>query len=366
MTLGPWLRLLARNRCAVEPRFWPAALGITATAFVHSALGAVQSLFFGSAIANTVIKQPPIFILGHWRSGTTLLQRLFAEDSRLTFPTAYECFAPRSCLVTQQFARRWLRSLHPQRRPMDEMAAGLDHPHEDEFAVCNLGERSPYAGLAFPNRPADEAALDFEAASPADTERWQRALRRFVQQLTFRSGGKRVVLKSPPHTARIRLLLELFPEAKFVHIVRDPQAVIPSTIWLWKSLSAVHGLQTPQRADWEARVFRDFERMHRAFTEQRSLVPPQNLCEVRYEDLRLDPLGELAAIYERFELGTFDEVRTTLENYWSRERSHRTNRYDRAPDLAARIAEHCAEFMAEYGYESAEFSQTELCSGTSC
>ena len=38
---------------------------------------------------------------------------------------------------------------------------------------------------------------------------------------------KRIVLKSPAHTARVRVLLELFPKARFVHIIRDPVVHLP-------------------------------------------------------------------------------------------------------------------------------------------
>src|SRR5205823_6939054 len=142
------------------------------------------------------------------------------------------------------------------------MAAGPAEPHEDEFALLNMGLPSPYARLAFPNRPQSENSLDFAGLPTNETRRWQRGLLHFVRQLTWRAGGKRLVLKSPPHTARVRLLVELFPDARFVHIVRDPRRVFPSTVWLWKSLGDVHGLQRPRGERLEERVFRDLNRMY--------------------------------------------------------------------------------------------------------
>src|SRR5687768_18104609 len=47
----------------------------------------------------------------------------------------------------------------------------------------------------------------------------------------------RSILKSPPHTCRVPTLLRLFPDARFVHIVRDPYAVYPSTLHLWRILA---------------------------------------------------------------------------------------------------------------------------------
>src|SRR5580700_687148 len=67
MTFGVWLRLLARNRFAVDFALWPAAFVISAVTMVNSALALLQSLRFGRKIARTEIREPPVFIIGHWR-----------------------------------------------------------------------------------------------------------------------------------------------------------------------------------------------------------------------------------------------------------------------------------------------------------
>ena len=240
----------------------------------------LQLLLFGRRIARTEIRESPIFIIGHWRSGTTLLHRLLVQDDRFAYPTTYDCFAPKSSLVTREFVRRWLGFLHPMRRPMDNMADGFDYPHEDEFGLCSMGLPSPYAQFAFPNRVQGEEYLSFDGVSCAEVDRWKAGLRSFLQQLTFRSG-KPIVLKSPPHTARIRLLLEMFPDARFIHIVRHPFAVFPSMMWTRQTNYRAHGLQRPQFDGLEEFVYRNFLHMHRAFTDQKHLIPAKNLCELR-------------------------------------------------------------------------------------
>ena len=352
MTLPVWLRLLSRNRFAVAPGHWLAALGITAVSLANSLFALLQSLLLGRCLARTEIREPPIFILGHWRSGTTLLQQLFALDDRFAFPTAYECFAPKSALVTGWFVTRWLKFLYPARRPMDNMAAGPAEPHEDEFALCSLGLPSPYAQLAFPNRPQGTELLDFEGVPPAEVGRWQTGLMRFLRQVTWRAGGKPLVLKSPTHTARVRLLLAAFPGARFVHIVRNPQRVFPSTVWLWKSLHAVHGLQQASDGGLEETVFRGLNRMYRAFWKQQPEIPPGQFCEVHYEDLVRDPVSQMERIYETLKLGPFDRVERKIERYFVERQSYQTNRFDLSPEMAAEIAHRWSEFGHVYGYES--------------
>ena len=128
---------------------------------------------------------------------------------------------------------------------MDRMKAGFDRPQEDEFALCMLGLPSPYATIAFPNHPAaNPEYLDLETVPPTALERWKQGFLWFLKCLTYKQG-KRLILKSPPHTARIKVLREMFPDAIFLHIVRDPYVVFPSTVNLWRSLYLTHGLQIP-------------------------------------------------------------------------------------------------------------------------
>jgi omega-hydroxy-beta-dihydromenaquinone-9 sulfotransferase len=357
MTLRVWLGLLIRNRFAVDLRLWPIALGITAVSMVNSMLALVQLMLYGRKIARTEIREPPIFIVGHWRSGTTLLHRLLVQDERFAYPTTYDCFAPRSSLVTAGFVRRWMRFLHPMRRPMDNMPDGFDYPHEDEFALCSMGLGSPYDRAAFPNRPQGDEYIDFQNVPPAAIERWKAGLRWFLKQLTVRSG-KPIVLKSPPHTARIRTLLELFPDARFVHIVRDPLAVFPSMMWTWQSVYRTHGLQRPRHEGLEEYVLQNFLRIHRAYEKQKHLIPPSNLCEVRYENLIRDPLAEMRRIYRELNLGDFEPARGSVEAYLASQKNYAANGYSVSPAMRLEIARRWGDFFRQYGYADGELDRT--------
>ena len=141
---------------------------------------------------------------------------------------------------------------------MDNMEAGWDKPQEDEFALCMMGQPSPYLDVAFPNNPPiDKDAFEIANLPKHKSEGWKQDFKRFLSELTY-NDSRRLVLKSPTHTARIRTLLELFPDARFIHIVRDPYVVFPSTVNLWKSLYDTHGMQTPNYKGIEEKVFSEF------------------------------------------------------------------------------------------------------------
>jgi omega-hydroxy-beta-dihydromenaquinone-9 sulfotransferase len=345
-----WISLLARNRFRVGWRFWWIAVIVTMVSVMHSVLQRLQRVLYGRRIRRTAVHPHPIFILGHWRTGTTLLHELLVLDRRHSFPTSYECFAPNHFLLTESLITKCLWFLSPTKRPMDNMAIGWDRPQEDEFALCMLGQPSPYLTMAFPNqRPAFPEYLDLEGLSPSALNRWKRTFHRFLQTVAFRNP-KRLVLKSPPHTCRIKVLKEMFPEAHFVHIVRDPYVVFPSTMNLWKSLYQRHGLQTPTFAGLEDHVFETFLRMHEKLEQTRHLVDDDHFHELRYEDLVRDPIGEMRELYERLNLGEFDRVVPRLQDYLASVAGYETNRYELTPELRAKISRRWAKVIEQYGY----------------
>ncbi len=348
-----WLRLLVRGRFAVGLPYLYIAVIVTFVSAVHTLLRLLQEAVFGRAVRATRLTEAPLFILGHWRTGTTLLHELLILDERHNYPTTFECLVPNHFLLSEGLMTRWLPFLMPSRRPMDNMKAGWDRPQEDEFALCMMGQPSPYLTVAFPNRPPlDREALDLEGLSPYALASWKRAFLLFLRRVTYRNP-KRLVLKSPTHTCRIKVLLEMFPEARFVHIVRDPYVVFPSTVNLWKSLYLTHGLQTPTFAGLDEYVFETFSRMYRMLEETRGLVDPARFHELRYEDLVRDPVAEMGGLYDRLGLGGFDKVLPRLKAYLEANADYKTNRYPMTPELRAEIGRRWGEVIRRYGYAEA-------------
>ena len=329
---------------------WPMVGTAWFASVVNSMMAAVQRIRYDKRINAAPISQPPIFIIGHWRSGTTLLHEYLSLDEQNTFPTTYECFAPAHCIVSAWFITK-LKFMLPKKRPMDNMIAGWDRPQEDEFALMNMGLPSPYRQIAFPNNPAiDLEYLDFVGVSAEDRRRWQEMLRWFFKVVAFRSPDKRIVLKSPEHLGRVATLQEMFPDARFIHIVRDPYKVFPSTVKLWKSLYKFQAFQTATHKGLDEYVFSCFERMYRQFERDRSLVDPGRFHEVRYEDLVADPTGELETLYAKLDLGDFDQVRPKLEAYLQTNKDYQTNKFQLDEGLRAEIDRRWGHWMRPYGY----------------
>ncbi len=352
MNMTGWFRLLIRNRFAVAPRRVAMCVILSGLSVFNSFLWLVEMLFYGRKIARTEIQHDPVFIIGHWRSGTTLLHELLTLDPRHTYPNTYACFAPNHFLVSAVLIPWWLRFLLPARRPMDNMPVGWEHPQEDEFALCSMGIPSPYWKVAFPNRPPlCQEYLALKGLRPEALSRWKRAFVWFLKCVTLRNP-KRIVLKSPAHTCRIEVLLELFPKARFVHIVRDPYVIFPSTMNLWKRLYKDHGAQVPRYEGLEEYVLETFGHMYEVFEQDRHLIDPSRICDVRYEDLVKDPVGQMRAVYERLGLGEFDKVLPAMEAYTAGMADYKTNRYELSPEARQEITRRWQPYIRKYGYGS--------------
>ncbi len=351
MPLGVWLPLVAEHRARASLTKWGLMATISMAATFNSICEPFSEARFRRRLRNRPATPPPLFIIGHWRSGTTLLHELAMLDDRFCCPNTYQCLAPGHFLLTEDVLTSALSWIMPAKRPMDDVAAGFDRPQEDEFALLNLGAPSPYRRMAFPATSPDRPeALDVATLPAADLDRWKRSLRRFLDMLAVRDP-RRPVLKSPPHTARMGVLAEMFPESRFLHVTRDPFVVFPSTLRLWKSLHEVQSLQVDRGEALERYVFAAFDEMYAAFERDRRLIAPDRLHEIRYEDLVADPVGKLEEAYERLGLGDFERVRPAVRKQAESMRKYRTNTYQHDPRIVAEIARRWKPFLERYGYD---------------
>lgn len=348
-----WFRELLRNRFRIEGRYAARAALISVSSPVNSLFAAADDRKFGRAIARTP-PTPPIVVLGHWRSGTTLLQRLFALDDRLSYPTFYQCLFPRGFLHSQERNSKAWAGFLPRTRVFDNMENGFDSPAEDEFALCSLTGLSPCMGWCFPrNWDYYDRFLTFRDATEEERRRWKRAIRFFVRKIQFHAG-RRVVLKSPQHTCRIRLLREAFPGAQFVHIHRDPFVVFPSTKRMLTTFLRSTQLQSYDPESLDERILRTYREMYDVHFEERAALRPGEVCEIGYEALEADPVGEMERLYAELGLPDFDRVRARVEEHVRGWAGYRKNRFHELPErLKDRIRQEWRSTIDVWGCKDA-------------
>jgi hypothetical protein len=291
MRTGSWLGLLARNGLRIHPAKYAMTVLVSGCSAFNSAAAALQFAALRNRIASTRLTAPPVFIVGHWRSGTTLMHELMSLDPRWASPDNYDAFVPHHGLLTGWALKGLVNGLLPNRRPMDDMKFDRRSPQEDDFALISLGAPKPYFDIAFcRDRKVPSPLLALDQCPAAAQQQTRTALEYFYRMLT-RQYGRQLMLKSPPHTGRIGLLAEWFPGAKFIHLSRNPAALVASTMKLWRALDWTQSLQRLRYSDAQLQdyIHAASALMYGAYFRQRSTLRPGDLAEISFEQLVADP-----------------------------------------------------------------------------
>ncbi|MGD9855243.1 MAG: sulfotransferase [Planctomycetaceae bacterium] len=320
-------------------------------AVYNSVMGRVEDWLYGRRVAQTEIHPSPIFIIGHWRSGTTLLHNLMSLDRQFTYPNMYHAAFPHHFLLTERVMSRLTAPLLPKSRPMDNIEAGWGMPQEDEIALCALCMISPYVMVAFPEKSTYIDYFDFKTASDEVVQEWKATFLEFLRKVTYREP-KPIVLKSPSHTYRIPLMLEMFPQAKFIYIHRHPYDVFRSSLHLRNTLFESNALGRLNKEPWAEEILHDYRWAVECYERDRHLIPAGSLHEVRFEDLESDPLSEMERVYAGLGLPGFDAAKKALTPEVQRLEGYQKNSFRRMPAETKRLVyERIRTVFDRYGYD---------------
>ncbi|MBZ9767233.1 sulfotransferase [Mesorhizobium sp. CA6] len=302
------LRVLWRAEGRLPPVYWPRLMLLFLISGINTIASLPERVILGAWLRLRPPRMEPdnapVFVLGYFRSGTTFLQNLLSADPDLRSPGWPQVLAPQTFVLGWALLRYLFVPLLPLTRLDAVVPVGARLPAEDDFALNNLGGMSILAGRAvLPRRQAFfNRYQDLDSLSAQELNRWRSHQLAFVQKLTLVAGGRRLLLKSPSHTARVRHLLELFPGAKFVHISRSPEAVFRSNLVLTRELQRAFALQPPlPEHEQEEIIACEYLATEMHYLADRTRIPAADLAEVRLQDLIADPTGEMKRIYR--ELG---------------------------------------------------------------
>lgn len=355
--LDNWLRLLWRCRFRIQPSKIPEALFITVISIILFPFAILEGLVCAIPLHRTKITKDPVFILGHWRSGTTFLQNLMSRDPQ------FDWFSPMNTAMFSNYVllgwllRGGVKSGIKNARPMDNVQYTMDLPMEETFALGNFTPFILDHLLAFPLVWEKYIPYVFvDQLPPRQQRRYWRAYQHILKKKTLTGGGKRLVLKSPDNTARTDMLRELYPDAKFVNIYRDPYAVVDSTVNMIKS--QINLVSLPKLPDVDVDdlledmvIHRITVPMYKKLIAEESTFKPHHYVSVKYEDFVTDPERYLRYIYQELELDGFENALPRLRSFIAGQKSYQTNRHAIRPRLREKINQNLGFYFEHYGYE---------------
>lgn len=348
LTLDAWRRMVRKIDKQRSSLNWRTRLLYWWNGSTQSLLFRIQKASHVEAI-KAAVPQPPIFLLGFWRSGTTFLHELFCCDPRFGFPSTYACLNPCHFLLTESWVRD--RAARQQKqRPMDNMLYSWASPQEDEFALFALGAPSPYEALLAPSLMRDaDFLLDLRRRPQNEQDRWAEALATFIRLLTIQQN-KPLVLKSPPHGFRLPALRSLFPEARCVIIERNPYEVFASNLKLWQTLLDLYSLESFFREEIETFVIAAYLLHERIIGDEARHINPRSLSRVTYEDLVANPIGQMQRLYAELGLGNFEAARPRIEQHLAGVADHVRNPLRVSAAQKARVDSVWGDLITAKGY----------------
>ena len=323
------LRLLAQNKFRVGIIGWPRLLYSIVLSLVLAPLSFYEKVTCDKNIKNTKIEKPPIFIIGHWRSGTTYLHNLMSKNLDFAYPTTFQTITPGLFLKFEKLIKPIVASSLPPTRPQDSIVLGADLPQEEEYGIGNISPFSFYHGWCFPrNRDFYYKFVHLDSIGKNRINDWKKTYLYYLKKVTLFYNGKQLVLKNPSNTSRVKLLLELFPDAKFIHIYRDPYYTYLSMKRNIEKEMTLYCLQKPaDQEDFEMAMIEMYNKMFEKYFEEKKLIPDGNLVEVRYEDLIKKPYEVVKNIFQELNLSGFEKYEKELNSYIETQLNINTYKY---------------------------------------
>lgn len=313
----------------------------------------VQRILYSKKIRSiSLADHPPVFILGLWRTGTTHLHYLMSRDPQFGFLKNHQAFTFNFSLLSLDKLNKILSIFVPGKRPQDDVRVTLDDPAEDEQPLCTTTTRSSIHSFFFPkNRLYFRKYHLFEGISEEEKQKWKQDYLYLLKGISFYSKKKKLLLKNPHNTGRVRELLELFPQAKFVFIHRDPYTVFRSTRKLYNLMISSQFLQHCSQREIEKLILEDNAKILHKYLSERALIPKGHLVEISFDELANTPMATMENIYTSLEISGFEAASPHMIEYLDSVRAYKPDTYRPLPGpLLEKIRAKWEFWIKEFGY----------------
>ncbi len=312
----------------------------------------------------------PVFIIGNPRSGTTFLQRLLARDSAnfLSMRT-WEIFGSPSIVMRKlisgavRFARAIGMPVTRRIRKMEQLWKDDDRihrfrlraPEEDEYLFIHIFSTLKIWSFASMEEEADPYIFYDQKISAKDKIRNMSFYESCIQRHYQYHGHlkKHYLSKNPNFSPAVGTLLEKFPDAKFIYLVRDPMKAVPSHISLkereWQMLGSP--LEKYACADF---IIKSSEHWYNYPLMRLKDLPQDQAIVVKFDDLVGDAEGTILRIYKQFGFSITEDFQSQIKQESKKARNHKSQHLYSLSEMGVSQQ----EMMDRFGHVIDEFGFT--------
>lgn len=317
-----------------------------------SALKPLQDRRYRKLLAGKELEMPPVFILGHWRSGTTFVHNVLSCDKHFGYNTTYQTVFPHLMMWGQPFFKKNMSWLMPDKRPTDNMELAVDLPQEEEFALANMMPYTYYNFWFLPKymREYADKYLLFDGIPEAELRTFEEVFKKLIKISLWNTGGSQFLSKNPPHTGRVKELVKMFPNAKFIYLMRNPYTVFESTRSFFTNTIQPLKLEDISNDEIEQNIISIYSKLYHKYEEDKQFIPEGNLVEIKFEDFEADAFEMTRHIYETLSIPGFDEARADIEKYLGKKKGYKKNKYQYDERTVKIVEENWRFALDKWGY----------------
>lgn len=317
-----------------------------------SSLQPVEDRRYRKLLADKALEMDPVFILGHWRSGTTFVHNVFSCDKHFGYNTTYQTVFPNLMLFGQPFFKKNMSWLMPDKRPTDNMELKVDLPQEEEFALANMMPYTYYNFWFLPRYTMEycDKYLLFDDITEEERAVFKETFLKLIKISLWNTKGSQFLSKNPPHTGRIKTLVEMFPNAKFIYLVRNPYTVFESTRSFFTNTIKPLRLQHITDEQIEKNIVQVYSKLFHKYEKEKHLIPQGNLMEVKFEDFEANAFELTEHIYKALSIPGFPAARAGIEKYLDKKKGYKKNKYSYDARTVQIVEENWDFALKQWGY----------------
>ncbi len=346
-----WKVLLNENK--VDPIYKHKIRQVNLFKTIIKPFRVLQRLLFDTRINKIDLQtKQPIFIIGHWRSGTTHLHYIFHKDKQFGTLSNYQTFSFTTALLSQRFVKFILSPLMPKERTQDHIKMTVDKPGEEEQPLSVISTRTGiHTWLFNKNKSYFEKYNLFKGINTEEKKGWQEDYTYVLKNIAYANNNKQLLLKNPHNTSRVKELLELFPKSQFLFIHRNPLDVYISMIHLYGKVIETQFLQYITIRERKELILYYYKETMQKYLKERALIPKENLFEVGFDEFTGNEMAWVEKIYSHLKIDSFETAKPRIQNYLDSVKTYKKNKFRKIdPQMEARIRKEWAFAFEEWGY----------------